>query len=64
MDSKAKAFVLEPDLRSARKALIEELGGAPEQSPLLIERGDVAPFPAVQPEQANAAHRNELAKLG
>jgi hypothetical protein len=50
MDSKAESFVLEPDLRRVGKALLEELAGPLEQSSLLIERGDVAPFPAVQPE--------------
>ncbi len=50
MDSKAKAFVLEPDLRRVGQAPIEELAGPLEQFPLLIERRDFAPFPAVQPE--------------
>jgi hypothetical protein len=64
MNGETQAFVLQKNLRVGRKMAMEPSFHPPEHAAVFFQRGDVATLPAVQPKQANARHRNMLAKIG
>lgn len=63
MNRETQPFVLHPDSRNPGKTMIECSLRLTHKVPLLVQRRDSAPLPAVEAKQANTRHWNELCEL-